>query len=104
MNKVDHDEKWARPAGQTAAEIKREAIEAAVAAEPVPAAAWQLDIRVADHGSLVVIAGVSVKGEEWLAANLDPDAQRWGVNGWVVEPRYVQDIVYGAMDAGLDVA
>jgi hypothetical protein len=99
----DYSEKDARPEGQTAAEIKREAIEAEVAAEPAPAA-HQIDIRFTDHGSLVVAVGVSVKGEEWLAAHLDPNGQRWGKNGFVIEPRYVQDIVYGAQDDGLDVA
>ena len=120
----DYSQKDARPEGQTAAEIKRESIEAEVAAEvhePTvqrvadainqrateiinQAAAHQIDIRFTDHGSLAVAVGVSVKGEEWLAAHLDPNGQRWGKNGYVIEPPYVQDIVYGAQDDGLDVA
>jgi hypothetical protein len=62
------------------------------------------DIRINNHGSIVILTGVSDAGIDWLEASLDPDAQRWGVNGWVVEPRYVDDILDGAHDDGLEVA
>ena len=60
------------------------------------------DISIADHGSLCILTGVTALGTCWLLENLDPDAQRWGVNGWVVEPRYVGPITDGAADAGLE--
>lgn len=61
------------------------------------------DIRVHDHGSIVIITGASVAGIEWLEEHIDPDAQRWG-NGFVAEPRYVAPIIEDAIGDGLEVA
>lgn len=60
------------------------------------------DANVVNHGSIVVIVGVSAAGKCWLEEHLDQEGQRWG-EGYVVEPRYVQDIVDGMRDEGLDV-
>lgn len=61
------------------------------------------DIQVRDEGSICLLSGESDDGQRWLEESLDPDAQRWG-RGYVVEPRYVGDIVRGARDDGLLVA
>ncbi len=62
------------------------------------------DIRVTNHGSIVILAGVSDAGERWLDAHLAySDWQRWGPNGFAVEPRYVDDILDGAHEDGLEI-
>ncbi len=60
------------------------------------------DIVLHDHGSIVVLTGTSSNGTCWLLEHLDPDAPRWGVNGWVVEPRYVAAITDAAAEDGLE--
>jgi hypothetical protein len=60
------------------------------------------DIRILNHGSLVILIGISDAGGDWLNARLDPGALRWR-GGFVVEPRYVDDILDGAHDDGLEV-
>ena len=111
----DHSNQDARPEGQSAEDITREAdeeraqdavnaAERKAAEDAVNLALSRPDITVANHISLIILTGVSVRGAEWLASHLDPDAQRWGRDGYVVEPRYVDDILAGASDDGLDVA
>jgi hypothetical protein len=58
---------------------------------------------VSDHGSIVILTGLTVTGREWLSAHLPDDAQTWGIHGYVVEPRYVNDIMDGAAADGLEV-
>lgn len=58
------------------------------------------DILLENHGSLYILRGNTATGDEWLAANLDPDALRWG-DGYVVEPRYLSAITDGALAHGL---
>jgi hypothetical protein len=60
------------------------------------------DISIRNHGSVVVLTGVTPEGRAWLTDNIDPDAMRWG-NGFAVEPRYVGPILDGAADAGLEI-
>jgi hypothetical protein len=59
------------------------------------------DIVLNDHGSIVVMTGVTPEGAAWLEEHLDPDAMRWG-GGYVVEPRYVGAITDGAANDGLE--
>lgn len=63
-----------------------------------------MDIVFHNHGSVFVVEGTSKAGIAWLQENLDQDGQRWGLNGYVVEPRYVAPILAGAVDSGLDVS
>lgn len=62
-----------------------------------------MDITVFNAGSVVVLSGATIEGQQWLCEHLPDDTMRWGVNGWVVEPRYVQDILDGAVADGLAV-
>jgi hypothetical protein len=59
-----------------------------------------MDIRVDNHGSIVIFVPLTEAGEEWMGEHLPEDAQRWG-GGIVVEPRYALDIVHGAVEDGL---
>ncbi len=56
-----------------------------------------------DRGSLALLYPATDSGAEWCANNLDPDSIRFGCN-YVVEPRYLADIVEGMIDDGLTVA
>lgn len=59
------------------------------------------DILVVNRGSIFIIAGITADGIEWLQAHLPEDAQRWGERGYVVEHRYISDIVDGARADGM---
>jgi hypothetical protein len=62
-----------------------------------------VDIQVENHGSIFLLRPMSSPGQDWLEANIQPDAQMFG-NAVACEPRYVSDIVRGARVDGLAVA
>lgn len=62
------------------------------------------DVQVINNLSVVIIDPVSDEAKEWCAEHLPEDAMRWGVCGYVVEPRYANDILDGMMADGLLVA
>lgn len=66
-----------------------------------PPAPVEYDIEYVSHGSVGILTGLTAAGEAWLAGHLQAGVQRWGTNGYVVEPRYVQDILHGADGDGL---
>lgn len=51
------------------------------------------DFWVADHGSIFILTPTSPECIEHLQEHIQEDAQRWGPNGYVVEHRYIQDLV-----------
>lgn len=61
------------------------------------------DILVSDHGSLVMLAGLTPNGDAWLRQNLASDAQ-WLGKTVAVEPRYVDDILRGIQAGNLTIA
>jgi hypothetical protein len=61
-----------------------------------------IDIRVQDHGSIVLLWPDTDRAKEWVEANVAYE-QTWG-HAIVVEPRYLGDIVEGARNDGLGVA
>lgn len=62
-----------------------------------------MDIRVENHGSIVLLQPLTPEGRDWLEETTDPDATWYG-GALVVEPRYVDPILSGARDDGLEVA
>jgi G:T-mismatch repair DNA endonuclease (very short patch repair protein) len=59
------------------------------------------DIVFANHGSVVLIHGVSPAGQLWLDTNVgDSETHFWG-GAVVCEPRYVEAIYRGAIESGL---
>jgi hypothetical protein len=62
------------------------------------------DIRVTNHGSIVILTGESDEGMNWLNDHLPLDAMRWGGCGFAVEPRYVEAITDGAADDGMELS
>lgn len=61
------------------------------------------DISVFNAGSVVILSGATVKGQEWLREHMPDDCLRWGQGGYVVQPQYLHDIIIGAVDDGLEV-
>jgi hypothetical protein len=60
-----------------------------------------VDIQFENHGSIVLIHGLSEAGQVWLDENVgDSETQRFG-GAIVAEPRYCLAIFMGAKDAGL---
>lgn len=61
------------------------------------------DIRIEDHGSIMMVRPISEAGEAWVNENLtNPETQFWG-GAAACERRYVEDIVYGVQCDGLEV-
>lgn len=58
------------------------------------------DFVFQNHGSLWIVFPQNKRAEEHLLANISDEAQMWGKNGVVVEPRYVSDLAAGLQDAG----
>ena len=60
------------------------------------------DVNIENHGSLVLIRPLTEGGSDWLDENISEDAQHFG-GAVVVEPRYVEAIVEGMQNDGLEV-
>lgn len=58
------------------------------------------DYRVTNHGSLVLFHPLTPTCTDWLADNVQSDAQWWH-GALVVEPRYACNLAVGLDDAGL---
>lgn len=69
----------------------------AIVANAVP------DFRFANHGSVTILTPITDAGDDWINSHIDPEAQRWGANGIVIEPRYAGDILSGLSNDGLTV-
>jgi hypothetical protein len=66
------------------------------------------DIRIETHFSvLYLLWPSSQRAAEWMRENVQQSGQFWGDSehgaAYVVEPRYVADILNGAREAGLEV-
>lgn len=60
------------------------------------------DFTLVDHGSIVIITPLSQQATEWTDTYLSEETQWWGA-GFVVEPRYVDDIVDRMKELGMEV-
>jgi hypothetical protein len=61
-----------------------------------------IDLRVANHGSIFLLTPESKSGQQWVDQYLPDDAMMIG-GSYVVEHRYIGDIVEGARQDGLTV-
>lgn len=61
------------------------------------------DIEIGTLGFAASVKPVSEAGKEWVAENIPADAQ-WWAGAVVVEFPYLDAIIEGAMDDGLEVA
>ena len=62
------------------------------------------DIAFENHGSIVLIRGLSAAGQKWLDANVGNDETQYFGNAIAAEPRYCTAILQGAIDAGLEIS
>jgi len=60
------------------------------------------DVKIENHGSLVLIRPLTEAASDWLDENISEDAPHFG-GAVVVEPRYVEAIVEGMQNDGLEV-
>lgn len=61
-----------------------------------------VDVRVENHGSIVLLRPISDLADVWIDEHIDDEAQRYS-GAIVVEPRYVDDIISGMEEGGLTV-
>jgi hypothetical protein len=61
------------------------------------------DFAIDLHGTIAILWPQTDAGREWVAENIDEDAQRWGKDGIVIEHRYIGDIVNGIHDADMNI-
>jgi hypothetical protein len=61
-----------------------------------------VDVSVTNHGSLVGLTMHTEEAQEWANQHLPADAPSMG-NTIFAEPRYVEDIVDGMRNDGLEV-
>lgn len=55
-----------------------------------------------NHGSICILTPLDDVAQEWVEEHIPDDATTWG-GGIVIEPRYVQPILDGIAEAGLEV-
>jgi len=59
------------------------------------------DFRVQNEGTIYVLWAETEAAEQWVTDHLPGDVMTWGRNGYVVEWRYIADIVFGIENDGL---
>jgi hypothetical protein len=59
------------------------------------------DVNVANHGSIVIVMALTPKAEDWVTRYV-PDRMMWA-GGFVVEPRYLPDLLHGMQEDGLTI-
>ena len=64
----------------------------------------QVDLRFENHCSLFLIRPLSESGQQWLDENVGDENTLTFGGAIVCEPRYVEAIAHGAVEAGLAVA
>ena len=63
----------------------------------------ETDFKVQNEGSIYILYAVSDRAQSWVEGHLPEDRQQWGVNGSVIEHRYVCDIIDGIREAALTI-
>jgi hypothetical protein len=64
----------------------------------------EVDFRIQDAGSIVVLHPQNDAAGDWLYENLDHDEILWWGGGVVIDPSYLPSIIEGIEADGLDVA
>jgi hypothetical protein len=62
------------------------------------------DFSVSNHGTVCLLHGHTTAAADWIESNLPGDVQRFGLASVVVEPRYLEAILDGIVNDGLEVA
>lgn len=61
----------------------------------------EVDFSVQNEGSICILNLHSKAAQDWADEYLPEDRMTWGAHGVAVEPRYIEDIVVGMLEAGL---
>jgi hypothetical protein len=61
------------------------------------------DLQFENHGSIVLIRGLSDAGQSWLDGNVGDNETQYFGGAICAEPRYCPAIYSGAVEAGLTV-
>jgi hypothetical protein len=61
------------------------------------------DFTVANHGSIMILTPQNDSAKDFIHERLPDDAQTWGRDGIVVEPRYIGNIVNDLQENGFGV-
>ncbi len=61
------------------------------------------DITIKNEGSVILITPRTPEGREWVDSNLALESWQWLGDGFAVDSRYVEDIIDGMRNDGLDV-
>ncbi len=59
-----------------------------------------MDYQIENHGSIILVRPLSSACNEWLEENVTTDALYFGP-ALAVEPRYLEDLIAGMVEAGL---
>ena len=60
------------------------------------------DARVENHVSIMLVQPMTSEARDWISENVSDEAMFYG-SALVVEPRYIQTLVLGMIEAGLKV-
>jgi hypothetical protein len=58
------------------------------------------DLDFAFFGSIVLCTPLTDEGQRWIDEHIDPEAQWYGAS-LIVEPRYIDNLLAGALAGGL---
>lgn len=62
------------------------------------------DLKVEDHGSIFLLRGATQVGKDWLDENVQRAGYQPNSSFLVVEHRYIEAIIVGAINDGLTVS
>lgn len=57
------------------------------------------DFSISDHGSIYILVPNSIQAIAWCEDHMPNDAQIW-FNGYVIEHRFIQDIINNLVEGG----
>ena len=62
-----------------------------------------MDFIACNHGSVWILEALTPAADDWVNEHLPDDVLTWGRNGVVVERRYIDDIIDGIINDGLEI-
>lgn len=61
------------------------------------------DIRVENHGTIMLVIPESDAAREWIDENVHTEGWQWIGPALAIEPRYLPELLQGASDDGLQI-
>ena len=62
-----------------------------------------MDVKISNHGSIIMVAPITEAARAWVDENLVLEGWQWLGAGFACEPRYLDTLVEGMTEAGLEV-